>query len=350
MTRKRADDTEILEPLSELACFHVVGELNSFRAAATRLKLSPQTLKRRVTSLEARAGVALFKRTQVGALLTVEGQALYRDLDDFWRVSAAAVKKISEAGGAPRGEVVISINEGLGTFWLCPRFANFLGRNTELTVYVRADAEVGNPERGDCDVSISLNRPDTPNLIARRLGYLHVMPFASDEYIEAHGAPTSIEELHQHRIVEQTNEQFGFDAGDHPAADDAARLAAAVRTNTSAAHFWSIAKGAGIGLLPTYYRAISRRIQPIDIGFRLRREIWLSFSKGSREIGRINAALDFITLCFSAQQFPWFGAEFIHPRDLDRWFEENDLEKRFEQFLDHCVDLEEKTTPSSEES
>ena len=86
-----------------------------------------------------------------------------------------------------------------------------------------------------------------------------------------------------------------------------------VITNTSAAHFYAIRSGAGLGFLPTYAGVLSDRIVPIDVGKTVRREIRLVFHPDVRRIRRVEYTLDWITGIFSKHRFPWFSDEFIHP-------------------------------------
>lgn len=345
LTREKKSSGEPLTGLDDFIYFRVLGETSSFRKAAAKLGVSPQRIRTRIDALENQAGVMLFTRTNVGALLTDDGRRLYDDLDEFWRTASVAKMRLTQSGGAMRGEVVISVTESIGTFWLIPRFADFLQRNEDLTVSLHADADIGRPERGDCDIAVSLERPRTKDLIVKRIGYLHVMPFAADLYLKRHGKPKCPCDIHNHRIVEQIAEKYGFQDFEDECGGKMGDRASAIRTNTSAGHFWSVAQGAGIGLLPTYYRAIANQIRPIDMGLQLRREIWLSFAKGTRSIERVSQVLDFITLCFDADEFPWFGETFIHPDELDQWFQDHDLDKRFESFMEHCLDIEQKTHP-----
>src|SRR3569623_381410 len=43
----------------------------------------------------------------------------------------------------------------------------------------------------------------------------------------------------------------------------------AIRTNVSTAHYWTIARGAGIGMLPTYTYVMGAQALPIDIGLQV---------------------------------------------------------------------------------
>lgn len=335
---------ELVGSLDDIKYFRISGELGSFRKAAGALGVSAQKIKRRIESLERRTGVVLFKRTQNGLVLTVEGKKLFDELQEFWTSALIAEKKISCAGDKLKGEVVLSVTEGLGTFWLIPRIADFIQTKENLTIRINANMAVAHPERNECDIAISLEKPTYSEIKVRRLGYLHVMPFVSPEYVKKRGMPKSFNDILNHRIVEQIADQVPFEKLKDYLGGAPGPGFAAIRTNTSAANFWAVAKGAGIGLLPTYVRAITRRVIPLDIGIKLRRDIWLSYAQDARKINRTEQVMDFLINSFDPTRFPWFGEDFIHPDELDKWYIENKLPNRFEGFIEQCYQLSEYTS------
>jgi DNA-binding transcriptional LysR family regulator len=98
-----------------------------------------------------------------------------------------------------------------------------------------------------------------------KLGRLHVMPFAAESYLQTYGAPKTIEDLLKHRIVVLSAEQVSTDAKYDrlfPGVPQPGFVA--IRTNVTSAYYWAIAKGAGIGMLPTYAYALGARIAAVD--------------------------------------------------------------------------------------
>jgi len=87
---------------------------------------------------------------------------------------------------------------------------------------------------------------------------------------------------------------------------------------SSSANYWAIAKGAGIGLLPTYASAIGAKVVPIDIDLHRPFDIWLSYHPASRGIPRVSHMIDWMIEAFNPVQFPWFRDEFIHPNELPK--------------------------------
>jgi DNA-binding transcriptional LysR family regulator len=159
------------------------------------------------------------------------------------------------------------------------------------------------------------------------------MPFASKSYIDTYGHPKSIDDLRKHRIVLQVAEQVTSQAEyDHLFPDVPQPGFVAVRTNVSSAHYWSIAKGAGIGMLPTYARAIGARVVPVDIGLHAPYDIWLTYHPDANRIPRVRRMIEWVIDAFDPKQFPWFRDEFIHPNDLPKEYRGRSLVDLFAGF------------------
>ncbi|HEY1089212.1 MAG TPA: LysR family transcriptional regulator, partial [Archangium sp.] len=103
----------------------------SFLAAARRLDLSPSTVMRRVDALEARAGKALFHRTQQGVTLEEDAQPLAAIAEQFESALAAHERD--------RLNIVrVSVPEGLGTL-TAEATRRCLARGIDLSVELITD-------------------------------------------------------------------------------------------------------------------------------------------------------------------------------------------------------------------
>ncbi len=89
-----------------------------------------------------------------------------------------------------------------------------------------------------------------------------------------------------------------------------------LRTNFASAHYWSIAKGAGVGMLPTYAQAIGAQLVPLDMGVVHPIDIWMTYHPDAKRIPRVKRTIEWIIQSFDPQRFPWFRDEFIHPDKL----------------------------------
>jgi DNA-binding transcriptional LysR family regulator len=152
-----------------------------------------------------------------------------------------------------------------------------------------------------------------------KVGRLHAIPYAANSYIERYGAPRTVEELMRHRICIQVAQQVadttpGYDQL-FPGVPQPGFVA--IRNNVSSAHYWSIAKGAGIGFLPTYATALGAAVSPVEIpGAYFPSDIWIAYHPDAARIPRVRRLLDWVIESFDPQKFPWFRDEYIPPKDL----------------------------------
>ena len=89
--------------LEELRAFVAVAETGSYLAAADSLAMSRTTLRRKVDSLEARAGVALVEGTPRGIVLTDAGKALASQGHRMMQEMRAVLSSVRDLGSTPRG-------------------------------------------------------------------------------------------------------------------------------------------------------------------------------------------------------------------------------------------------------
>jgi DNA-binding transcriptional LysR family regulator len=313
--------------------FLEVVRCGSFRSAAERLGQSINLVRRRIDDFERQIGATLFTRDVHGTRLTDEGMQVVSAVERMESASFDLLRARSSVTQTLSGEVRVAVTEGLGTFWLAPRLVEFQQAHPNILVDLHCSMQSADVQRHEADVAIQLTRPATLDVKVVKLGRMHVMFFASQKYIETFGAPQTYQELIKHRIVMQFADQTGakeiFESW-FPGVPQQDLLV--MRTNVSSANYWAVAKGAGIGLLPTYAFALGSKIVPLDIDLRRPFDIWLSYHPDSSRIPRVRRMIDWIVESFKPVRFPWFRDEFIHPNDLKSVYKGEPLINQFEGF------------------
>jgi DNA-binding transcriptional LysR family regulator len=314
--------------------FLTVSEAGSLKAAAKALSCSHNTVRSQVKRLEDMAGAPLVVRTATGATLTELGEKLRDVALEMKAASRGFSRSLKSAATQSRTRLHISVTEGLGTFWMVPRFAQFHEANPQILVTL--DCKMGRDEIQDhvSDLAVQLVKPSDDRLVCTRLGALHLMPFASRDYLKRHGEPGSIEEARAHQWVLQIADQVRTDLFTAFFGEEEASEAIALKTNNSAAHYWAIAKGIGIGMLPTYARAITGNIVPIDMGLEFRRDIWLVYHPDVRQNRASVQAIAWIKEAFDQRRYPWFSDAFVHPSQFEQDFSGTNIVRLFAGFMD----------------
>lgn len=297
--------------------FLEVARCGSFRAASDKLGQSINALRRKVDEIEHALGVILLTRHVDGVRATAEGEKIYQAALRMEAASYDLVRARSAVEKDVEGEVRLAVTEGLGTFWLAPRLVEFQRANPKLMVNLTCAMKSADVLRLEADVAIQLERPAAPDLRVAKIGRLHFMFFAAKPYLDTYGYPKSVSDLQSHRLVIQSDDDKRWRELYNRLFPGIAPVGfVSLRSNASSAHYWSIAKGAGIGMLPTYAQAIGAQLIPLDIGIVESAEIWMTYHPDVKRIARVKRTIDWITQSFDSQRFPWFRDDFIHPSKL----------------------------------
>ena len=306
----------------------------SFRAASDKLGQSINALRRKVDEIEHALGVTLLTRHVDGVRATAEGEKIYHAA---LRMEAASFELLYARNAVEKdveGEVRLAVTEGLGTFWLAPRLVEFQRANPKLMVNLTCETKSADLMRLEADIAVQRQRPVESDLKMMKLGCMHLMFFAAKSYLDTYGHPETVSDLQHHRLVIQSDDDKRWrELYDKlfPGVPPVGFVS--LRSNVSSAHYWSIAKGAGIGMLPTYAQAIGAPLVPLHLDVVQPIEIWMSYHPEAKRIARVKRTIDWITESFNPRRFPWFRDEFIHPDKLADAYHGEPLSNLFAGYL-----------------
>src|SRR5580698_6192001 len=315
MTQHRTD--EVLDASwDDLKAFLACTKYKSFRNAAEVLGLTSTTLMRRIDRLEERIGCKLFLRDQSGLTLSEEGAAMIADVTGMERHAFKVFRRASQSSDDPAGTVRVAVTEGPGNFWILPRLIDFQKTYRKITVDLRCAMEQADVSRLEADISIQLERPTNPDLIVAKLGRLHIYTFASVEYRDAYGLPTSLADLANHRIVKQHGVQLDETGYARVLGLESLEGIVGISTNSSVAVLYAVERGAGIGFLPTSAIALGAPLVPIDLSINYHMDLWLTYHREFRNSDRHKIVINWLKSIFDPKVYACFRDEFIHPNEL----------------------------------
>lgn len=301
----------------DLHLFRTVAAASSFRQAAVKLKTSVNTVRARVTRLEQSLGTILFARSRDGISLTADGIAILEVALEMQSLSSRLQSGAGNNVVVQQGELRISCSEGLGEFWLTPKLAELQDRLPGHIVSLQNDFDQNRIHSREYDICIGFAKPIDNDTIVTKLATLHLMMFASEQYLAKFGTPTSINDASDHRFILQNAPGVHSDVIDLFIGEDAAKRLVMAKVNTSHSLYWAIVNGVGIGALPTYARSISKRVRPLDLPIHLKFELWLSFDRSVQASQPVREAIDWLRGCFDPNLYPWFADDFIHPDNFE---------------------------------
>lgn len=189
--------------LEETRAFLAVIDHGSFKAAAENLNQPRATLRRRVESLEARAGVPLLERSRNGVEVTAAGLLLARHGRTLLRETEALLHSLRELDDdTPRGTLRVGIPASLPAEAMALVFGLFRAKFPELRLDLRVAADPLAELLDEVDLALCLgDRRPAERWSTRPLVHLREQLIAGEGYLERHGTPQSIEDLNEHVLI-----------------------------------------------------------------------------------------------------------------------------------------------------
>jgi DNA-binding transcriptional LysR family regulator len=187
--------------LNRVSAFVRVVHDGSFTAAAKALGLPKSSVSRSVAQLEQDLGIRLLHRTTRQLHLTDAGAAYYervsRALGDIGEATAAASDTQSELSGVVR----VTAPVDLGVWALAPIVARFIRKHPKIRVEISLTGRVVDLVGEGFDLAVRAGPLRDSSLIARRVGDLQSVAYASPKYLQRRGEPNDLADLASHDCV-----------------------------------------------------------------------------------------------------------------------------------------------------
>jgi len=300
----------------DLRTFLACAQTLSFRKASLELGINNTTISRALDRLEEHLGQKLFIRHQSGLALTDEGNKILADVRVMERASFNVLRHASQSSSTPSGTVRVAVTEGPGNFWILPRLIDFQNTHRRLTVDLQCAMGQADVARLEADISIQFEPPTDNEIIARRIGRMHIYPFVSVNYARQFGVPQSKADLKNHRIVQQSAPQVDDTAYCRLCELETLEGIVGIKTNSSVATLLAVERDAGIGFLPSVSTAMGLPLVAVDIGVIHHMDFWLTYHPDLRNSAKHMIVVDWLARLFDGRTYPCFRDEFIHPDKL----------------------------------
>jgi DNA-binding transcriptional LysR family regulator len=293
-----------------------VAQSGSLRATARDMRLSVNTIRAHIERIESRLGQKLFRRNHSGSEMSEIAEQIVRTA--LAMETAAAEDFYSNDESPLRSkEIRVCCSEGIGEFWLTRRLPQLQARipGYNLSLLNENDQDRVHSDRNH--ISLGFTRPKGLDRIVSRIASVHFLLYASDSYLEVYGSPGSFEEAHSHRFILHDAPGLRSDLASLFIGETSASQLNQITVNTSHSLYRAVADGVGIGALPTYVRAITRKVKPINLAFQLKFDLWLSYDGRMKDSTALRHTADWLRECFDSDEYPWFSEHFIHPENLE---------------------------------
>lgn len=193
--------------------FLSIAEHGSLSKAAATLQVSQPTMSRQLLAMEKSLGQTLFDRSTQGLELTQFGQELLEE-SKAMRASAERLQRLADGQAQElSGRVRLSANELIALYYLPIILPSFLDSYPQLSVEIDVSNRASSLDKRDADVAIRMFPPTQLDLVTRHLFDIPLGFYASQEYLDKHGAPSTPEDLFEHRLMGYDRDKQFEDGG-----------------------------------------------------------------------------------------------------------------------------------------
>lgn len=186
---------------SKLKTFYKVASCGSFARAAEKYNITPSALSKMVKSLEDELNCQLFIRTEAGIELTPKGELLYRDAIRISNMLGVTQFVLSRGQREIKKHIKLVAPNGLSSLYVTHFIDGYLSIYPDVHLEVVSYNDMSLNEKLNGHVLIHPFIKDLHGYNQTPLATMHVGLFASQEYLSKFGAPSSPQDLDNHRLI-----------------------------------------------------------------------------------------------------------------------------------------------------
>lgn len=166
-------------PLNALRAFEVAARQGSFTKAAVELSVTQAAVSHQVNALERLLGMALFRRSSAGLILTDEGAALLPVLTQGFDRMGQVLDRFQE--GRYRETLNLGVVTTFAVGWLLPRMERFARAHPEIELRVSTNNNRVDITREGLDMAIRFGDGTWPGLTALPLMQAPLTPLCAPD-------------------------------------------------------------------------------------------------------------------------------------------------------------------------
>ena len=277
----------------DLRYFLAVCRTSSFVAAAARLNVTHSTVSRRITALEESLSTRLFLRTEKGCRLTPAGEALLPYAETLETTITGLEETLAGKDSQLSGTIRIGAPDGLGNCFLATHLGAFQKRHPHLEIELIAVPMYYSLTKREIDILITITKPTSGNIVARKITDYRLGLFAARSYLEQHPPIVRQDDLAGHEMVDYI-EDLLYDENLKFLHEFAPGHRARFRSSTVIGQMNAVVAGAGIGVVPYFMAHSEPTLVPVLPELSIERWFWLQVNPDSRQLARVRATIDYI--------------------------------------------------------
>lgn len=266
--------------------------------AAERLQVDQTTVSRRVGALEEALGAKLFDRSPGGYALTEAGQRLLSHAEAMETQSIALYQALAGKDLAFSGTVRIATPEAFGSQFLARHANHFRERHPAIELELVAETRYLSLTKREADIAVTLARPTTGRLVARKLTDYRLQIYAAPHYLRRFPPIRQVSDLADHDFIWYVDDLLQF--SELKLLERTFKDPRVVfRSTNVTGQANACAAGVGLALLPCFLAAGRKDLEPVlPREASADRSFWISVHSDLRHLARVDAVYRFLTeLC-----------------------------------------------------
>jgi len=274
--------------------FLAVARTGTLRGAAARLGVDQATVGRRIAAFEQALSARLFLRTPTMYVLTSAGEALIAPAEAMEQAVHQIERRIVGMDEQLCGTIRVATTDTLGKRFVLPAVAQLRAEHPGIDVVCVTSPGIANLTRREADIAIRTLRPESPDLIVRRLAQLELGLYASRAYLAARGAPRENEAFQGHDLV-LYQRALVPSMWDAICGEPIHRGRVAFQTSSAMMLFEATIRGLGITELPCFRGDIEPELVRVMPSRTDRFDVWLVAHADLYKTARIQAFIDIVS-------------------------------------------------------
>lgn len=188
---------------NQLTTFHAIVAEGTISGAARKLEVAPASVSQSLKLLEQHLGVPLFTRTTRRIELTQEGTRLFEQTKSALNEIEVAIEGVTDESRKPSGKLSITTPKFAYQLLLQPIYDEFCQTYPDIELEISVSDKAVNIIEQGFDCGIRFGDKIEQGMVARQLTpSMKETLFASPQYLQQFGTPTSLTELQQHRLIQ----------------------------------------------------------------------------------------------------------------------------------------------------
>lgn len=190
----------------DLKIFLAVARKRKLARAAIALGMDETTVSRRLKRLENDMGQTLFERLRTGHILTSYGEKILTEIEQIESHAQGLFFNNLQKEQQYGGKIRISVAEGFGAYVIAPILKGFTSKYNQIEIDLVSGSGFLSLSRREADISISLTRSKSKNILSEKLCDYTLRLYASPDYLASKPAITGLDDLADHDFIDYVDD------------------------------------------------------------------------------------------------------------------------------------------------